>query len=369
MLSATDLATAAKAIDEAAEILRRGGLVAFPTETVYGLGADARDGTALRSIYAAKGRPSDNPLIVHAADAPRAFSLAESVATQAHMLADAFWPGPLSLVLPKSAEVPDEVSGGLQSVAVRVPDHPVALALLERFDGPLAAPSANLSGRPSPTSAKHVWHDLAGRIDAILDGGETGVGLESTVVDLTTPIPCVLRLGGLPLESLERLLGDVEVATKLRETDTGQPVRSPGLKYRHYAPNAPLYVLIGDRRTVVHALSQLYRDAKDKGRRAGFLLTQEAANLLNIDPSDRLCYVLGPLGNPDAVARRLYAGLRYLDAGAPEVIVAEGIDGSGLGRAVADRLQRAAEGSLLQADEVLARGTTLRALLEGIPSG
>lgn len=368
-LTAIDPAAAEAAIDVCAAILGRGGLVAFPTETVYGLGANARSPKAVQAIFAAKGRPSDNPLIVHAPDAVAAFSLAVGVGEQAHTLAEAFWPGPLSLVLPKGPDVPDEVSAGLDTVALRVPNHPVALALLKRFDGPVAAPSANLSGRPSPTSAEHVWDDLAGRIDAILDGGVTGVGVESTVVDLSGPVPCVLRLGGLPLESLEGLLGSIDVAVSVREKASDEPVRSPGLKYRHYAPQSPVCIITGDRDDVVRALAQLRRGTAKEGRRAAWLISEESARTLGCDTADPNIYVLGSVSDLESVAHRLYAGLRAMDETSPAVILAESFAEAGLGRTVADRLLRAAEGNVVRARDVIEKGASVNSLLERFSSG
>lgn len=311
------------AIARAAAVIRAGGLVAFPTETVYGLGADALDPAAVRSIFAAKGRPADNPLIVHVPDAAAARPLVAAMSPAAERLA-ALWPGPLALVLPRAAAVPDVTTAGQPTVALRVPAHPAALALLRACGRPLAAPSANRSGRPSPTSAAHVLADLAGEVDVILDGGAATVGLESTVVDLTRAPPLVLRVGGTPVEALRAAIGPVEV---LYGQDPEAMARSPGLRHRHYAPRA-LLLLVGP------------------GEAAA--LAGEGDAVLSQEPPPE-----GFAGRwrvmPRALegyARELFAALRELDAEGPRRIVAEAVDEVGLGRAIMDRLRRAAAGSV-----------------------
>lgn len=357
ILRATVSAEAEKAIEEAANILRRGGLVAFPTETVYGLGADARRREAVRRVFAAKGRPGDNPLIVHTADAASALALGRDVADVARELANAFWPGPLSLVLPLGdPSIVPEVTGGLDTIAVRVPDHPVALALLRRFGGPVAAPSANVSGRPSPTDAHHVWEDLGERIDAILDGGPSGVGVESTVVDVSSGSVRILRLGGVTVEALEDVAGSVEVARHVEDGSDGR-VLSPGMKYKHYAPTAPLRLVQGTRDDVVRAMAALRDRAKLQGTRPAFFLSRESADALGMNPDDEGVYVYGAFGDDEALAHGLYAGVRALDRSGPSVIYVEASYGSGgLGRTIADRLHRAAEGEALWAHDLLRDG-------------
>ncbi len=304
---------------QAAAILRRGGLVAFPTETVYGLGADATDARAVAGVFAAKGRPADNPLIVHLADAAALGEVAEGGSPLA-----ALWPGPLTLVLRRRPRgVCDLATAGLATVAVRVPDHALARALIAAAGCPVAAPSANRSGRPSPTTAAAVLEDLDGAIDAVLDGGPTDVGVESTVVDATEDPPRVLRLGGLPLEALRRLAPDIAVG--------GDARRSPGTRYRHYAPRAPVVLAPGE------AVAGLL--AADP--RAAALVTDETAARL---PAGRGGVArLGPLADAAAHARRLFEALRSLDRGQPSVIVAEILPEAGLDRAVMDRLRRAAQ--------------------------
>lgn len=231
-------------IEEAAAVLRAGGLVAFPTETVYGLGGNALDAKASEKIYAAKGRPSDNPLIVHIARMEDLEKIVLEVPEKAKILAAAYWPGPLTMILPKSAAVPYETTGGLESVAVRYPSHPVARDLILASGGFIAAPSANTSGRPSPTTAAHVEEDLTGAVDMILDGGQVGIGIESTIVDFTEDVPTVLRPGYISLEMLREQLGKVRMDRGLLKNDGSQHPKAPGMKYRHYAPKAELLSLI-----------------------------------------------------------------------------------------------------------------------------
>jgi len=239
--------TEKNAIAEAAEIIRRGGLLGIPTETVYGLGANALNEEAVRAIFEAKGRPQDNPLIIHVPSADWLERYCRDVPDVAYELARRFWPGPLTMILPRRENVPLRTTGGLETVGVRCPDHPLTLAVIEEAGVPIAAPSGNISGRPSPTTAQHMIEDMDGRIDGILDGGPCAVGVESTIVDLTVTPPRLLRPGGLPLESLCEVLGEVAVDRAVREKleDSERP-RAPGMKYRHYAPKAPVTVITGD---------------------------------------------------------------------------------------------------------------------------
>ena len=324
------------AVGRAAEILRAGGLVAFPTETVYGLGADASNAAAVGRIFTAKGRPADNPLIVHVADAEAAIALARAVPPKARRLMQAFWPGPLTLLLPKAAHVADGVTRGLPTVGVRVPDHPVALALLRAAGVPVAAPSANVSGKPSPTTAAHVLADLDARIDALLDGGPTGVGVESTVLDMTAEPPVILRPGGLSRERIEEVIGQVEVAQG--EAEAHAAPRSPGMKYRHYAPQARLLLFTGEPAPVQAALGRRLRELLAAKTAVGVLCARESAGAY----PGAVIADLGARANPAEAAARLYAGLRALDEKAVDVILAEGFFEQGLGLAVMNRLRRAA---------------------------
>lgn len=314
------------AIAAGAQALADGRLVAFPTETVYGLGANALDPDAVAAIFAAKGRPTDHPLICHVASADALAPLVAEVTPAARALAGAFWPGPLTLVMPRSRAVPDAVTGGRDTVAARVPAHPVALALLRAFDGPVAAPSANRFGRPSPTSASDVADELGDAVAVILDGGPCEIGIESTVVDLTTTPPQVLRPGRISAEQVAQVLGGPVDAV------ASGPARAPGMLESHYAPGARVEVVAGGE---VAARAAAF-DA-DGARVA--VLAPDAVNGL---PAAVL--VLGPVGGPDHYAARLYAAFRRADAEGAEVILAVPPPAEGIGVAVRDRLQRASAG-------------------------
>ncbi|MCU0454026.1 MAG: L-threonylcarbamoyladenylate synthase [Bacteroidetes bacterium] len=316
-------------IDEACRVLSAGGLVAFPTETVYGLGADAMNADAVRSVFAAKGRPADNPLIVHLADASQLGMVARDVPARAMRLAGTFWPGPITLVLPVRPEVPREVTAGLPTVAVRVPDHAVPRQIVQRLGRGLVGPSANLSGRPSPTTGPHVMDDLNGRVDLILDAGPTRIGLESTVVDMTVDPPAILREGGISHDALLTELGAVRTpddVTLLR--------RSPGTRHRHYAPAATVVLVpSGD--------EQRLQRAVDEARASG-KMTAVIVHTFEL-PVVRAHVVVRVAGDERSYAHQLYATLRSLDARGVSVIVVESVPGSGLWRTIADRLRRAAE--------------------------
>lgn len=341
-----------EALQPAAETLRRGGLVAFPTETVYGLGADGLQPAAVRRIFSAKGRPSDNPLILHVASLEQAQKLMgpEAPFALVQRLAESFWPGPLTLIVPKAAHIPDEVTAGLDTVAVRVPVHPVARCLIELADRPIAAPSANRSGRPSPTFARHVLADLSGRIDGVVDGGPCGVGLESTVLDITAPVPLILRPGGITQEALSAALQmpvDIDPRAFGQHDDLGdgEPVRSPGMKYRHYAPSTPLLLCEHDgephlAHIHIKQAAQSLLDA-NPGSRIGLLLTDETAEMLG-DTDAFTIARMGPRRHPERIAARLFENLRALDDAGLDWVVVEGIQPEGLGLAVMNRLRRAA---------------------------
>nr|AQQ74787.1 hypothetical protein [uncultured bacterium] len=329
------------ALAPAADCLRRGGLVAFPTETVYGLGTHALDRTAVRRLFEAKGRPATDPLIVHVSDADRMNELALDVPDTARALASRFWPGPLTLVLRRSPRVPDEVTAGLDTVAIRVPAHPVARALLSAAAIPVAAPSANLFSRPSPTRASHVLDDLGGRIDLVVDGGPTQVGVESTVLDLSREVPTILRPGVVSLAMLQEVLPRVVQGAGAAPPTGAMP--SPGLLERHYAPRAPLTVYEG-----ADAAARLARDACDSiadGRRVGIMAADEDRAQLNglarHAPQASVVY-LGSERDLGSVASRLYAAMRELDASGVDRILARGFPGDeGLAVAIRDRLRRA----------------------------
>lgn len=321
-------------IARAASLLREGRTVAFPTETVYGLGADATSAEAVRGIFAAKERPADNPLIVHVAHESDVARVAAAVPPVAKRLMAAFWPGPLTLVMPRAAAIPDEVTCGLPTVGVRMPDHPAARALLAAAGVPVAAPSANRSGRPSPTRAAHVVDDLGGRIAAVVDGGPTGVGLESTVLDVTLAPPVLLRPGGVTREQLEAVIGPVA-----EESGKAERPRSPGQKYAHYAPRSPLVLVAGDRAAVAAEINRLLAAERAAGRRPGVLCADEDAASF---PEAEAVVTYGRRDAPAQVAARLYDALRTFDRVPVDKIFAAGLPESGLGAAIMNRLRRAA---------------------------
>ncbi len=319
--------------------------MAFPTETVYGLGAHALDVAAVRRLFDAKGRPANDPLIVHLASFEAMHDLlGEDLETgpycRVRRLAAHFWPGPLTIVVPKSDRVPLEVTAGLGSVGVRVPAHPVARSLLEEAGIPVAAPSANLFSRPSPTRAQHVLQDLDGRIDMVIDGGATDVGVESTVLDLTGEAPEVLRPGAVTLEMLRELLPNVVVRRRQAGAD-GQAMSSPGLLSKHYSPRAPLTLFSGDSEVVIDAIVERARSEAAQGRRVGVLVAREDVDAFGEFPV-RIAE-MGSSGDPASIALRLYAALRELDAVGVDLILARDLEADeGLARAVRDRLHRAA---------------------------
>jgi L-threonylcarbamoyladenylate synthase len=333
----------AAAIAQAAAILRRGGLVAFPTETVYGLGANALDAAAVRGIFTAKGRPADDPVIVHLGQPDWLERVAVPTAT-ASILAERFWPGPLTLVLRRQPAVPDEVTAGLETVAVRVPSHPLAHALLEATGLPLGAPSANLFGRPSPTRAQHVLDDLDGRIDAVVDGGPATLGVESTIVDLASARPRLLRPGGVPAEAIEALLGTRLDGPPAPAQSTPGPQRAPGLLPVHYAPRTPLVLITGPPAAARLRLRAELEQARALGQRPGVLLLDDDADLLAERPETAVARV-GRWSEPATSASMLFEALRALDRAGLDVLLSRDLADPqvGLGRALADRLRRAAQ--------------------------
>jgi L-threonylcarbamoyladenylate synthase len=348
----------AAAIERAASVIRAGGLVAFPTETVYGLGADARSTPAVRKIYLAKRRAPEDPCIVHIAalgDLPRVVAIsaaAPETARRVEALAAAFWPGPLSLILPRATGIPDQVTAGRPTVAVRMPAHPVALALIRAAGVPIAAPSANLFMHTSPTTAAHVLCDLGGRIDLILDGGPAVLGVESTVLDLTGETPTVLRPGGVSIEQVHDVLGIPLQPARARNghmsVDEQHGLPAPGMMDRHYAPQAEVLLFDGPPPRVRAALAQRARALLAEGRRVGALLPDEDARALQAEERAGLLIArLGAARDARAVAQRLYAGMRELEAAGVEVILARIVEGEGLARAIQDRLRRAAANRII----------------------
>lgn len=326
------------AIAEAAALIRAGELVAFPTETVYGLGADGLNREAVAKIFQAKGRPGDNPLILHISALDQITPLiACELSPVAKKMADAFWPGPLTMIFPKSARVPENVSAGLSTVAIRFPAHPDAQRLIAAAETPIAAPSANRSGKPSPTTANHVFEDMDGRIPLILDGGECLVGVESTVVDMTGSVPHILRPGGITAEQIAQVAGASEVdSAVMRPLAEGEKPRSPGMAHRHYAPNGQLTVFTGDSDRVIQRIQSEYDCAKANGSRP--LILSMEAHVASY--GDRRIESLG--ADETAMAHRLFALLRDADYMEADVLFAEGVEAKGVGLAVMNRLGRAA---------------------------
>lgn len=327
-----------EAIKEAGEILKKGGLVAFPTETVYGLGGDALNAASSAKIYEAKGRPSDNPLIVHISHVESLSRIVKKVPKEAYMLADKYWPGPLTMIFNKSEEVPMETTGGLETVAVRMPSHKIARALIDAAGGYIAAPSANRSGRPSPTVARYVIEDLEGRVEMIIDGGEVNIGLESTIIDLTGERPMILRPGFVTEKMLESVIGEVEMDRTVLDDHSGQAPKAPGMKYRHYAPKGELTVVEGEADAVVDYINERLTRLGEMGIKAGVVATDETAvKYLEGDIKSA-----GKREDEEAIARHLFKILREFDDDKVQVIFAEAFPAEGMGQAIMNRLLKAA---------------------------
>ena len=327
-----------EALRQAGELLKRGGLVAFPTETVYGLGGDGLNRESSKKIYAAKERPSDNPLIIHICRLEDIDRIVEEFPETARRAAEAFWPGPLTMILPKSDIVPYETTGGLDTVAVRFPSHSIARKLIEYGGGYVAAPSANLSGRPSPTAARYVIEDMDGRIDMILDGGEGDIGLESTIVDMTVTPPRILRPGFITEEMLGAVLGEVDTDVTIVEPDSAQAPKAPGMKYRHYAPKGELTIVEGTPDKVIEYINRAAAEDKAAGERTGIMA---ASDLLASYRAD-VVKCVGSRDEKESIARNLFAVLRELDDEGVTKIYSESFDSQGLGQAIMNRLLKAA---------------------------
>ncbi|MDD7267760.1 MAG: L-threonylcarbamoyladenylate synthase [Lachnospiraceae bacterium] len=335
-------------LDEAAAVLRAGGLVAFPTETVYGLGGNALDPSAAAAIYAAKGRPSDNPLIVHIAEVSTLAGIVRQIPPYAGPLMERFWPGPLTLIFRKQDRVPDQTTGGRDTVAVRLPLSQTARELIKRSGGYIAAPSANLSGRPSPTTADHVIRDMDGRIDGIICGEDCEIGLESTIIDCTGERPEILRPGLIDREQVEALLRETaQRKTLLPHAEEGVDLtgeaRAPGMKYRHYAPRGSLYLLEGEPAAVRATMRRLAEEQIAKGETVGLIVCEEDIPYL---PEFTLVN-LGRRSRPDQIARHLYMALRRMDELGCTYILAPTFSGRGIGGAIMNRLKKAAGGRIL----------------------
>ena len=332
-------------IERAGRIVRDGGVVAFPTETVYGLGADALSGASSKKIYEAKGRPSDNPLIIHIADLSDLNRIVKTVPREAVALAEKYWPGPLTMIFDKAPEVPKETTGGLETVAVRFPSHPVAKAFIRAAGGYVAAPSANLSGRPSPTTGRHVMEDMDGRIDMVIDSGPCDIGLESTIIDMTSDVPMMLRPGYVNEEMLREVLGDIEKDPAVfGNADENILPKAPGMKYRHYAPKGVLTIVSGDNDKVIRYIRDRIEKRKE-GVRVGVIAC--SSDVRHFGSADFVADA-GSRGNEIEIASRLFDILRRCDEENIDEIYSEEFDTPQLGLAIMNRLIKAAGHSIIK---------------------
>ena len=333
-----------EAIARAGEILKRGGLVAFPTETVYGLGGDALNENSSRLIYAAKGRPSDNPLIVHITNMEALKKIVTEIPPAARKLAERYWPGPLTMIFHKSSAVPLATTGGLDTVAVRVPSHKTARAMIDAAGGYIAAPSANRSGRPSPTVARYVIEDLDGLVDMIIDGGEVNIGLESTIIDLTGEVPTILRPGYVTQDMLTETLGLVDVDRTILDANSRQAPKAPGMKYRHYAPKGNLSIVEGEPERVVSYINERISALQKEGRKTGVIATDETVARYHGDDIKSV----GSRRDEEVIARHLFRILREFDDDNVEVMFTESFETAGIGQAIMNRLLKAAGHQVIQ---------------------
>lgn len=329
---------AKKNLLKAGDIIRKGGLVAFPTETVYGLGGDALNPDSSKKIYAAKGRPSDNPLIVHVYRFEDVEAIVSEIPEAARKLADAFWPGPLTMIMNKNDKVPYETTGGLDTVAIRMPNNKIALELIEKSGGFIAAPSANTSGRPSPTVARYCIEDLDGKIEMIIDGGQVGIGLESTIVDLTSEVPMILRPGYITADMLKDVLGEITIDRTIIDSSSTQKPKAPGMKYRHYAPKGELMIVQGAQKAVVDYINEMTLEARNIGKRVGVIGTDATKALYTAD----VVKSVGDRADETTVAHELFKVLREFDDENVDVMFSESFDDSGIGQAIMNRLLKAA---------------------------
>jgi L-threonylcarbamoyladenylate synthase len=329
---------AAESLTKAGSIIKEGGLVAFPTETVYGLGGDALNPDSSRKIYAAKGRPSDNPLIVHVYRFEDVEKIVSEVPEAARKLAKAFWPGPLTMIMNKNDKVPYETTGGLDTVAIRMPDNQIALKLIEESGGFIAAPSANTSGRPSPTLARYCVEDLSGKIEMIIDGGQVGIGLESTIVDLTAEVPMILRPGYITAEMLKDVLGEISIDKTIIDSSSTERPKAPGMKYRHYAPKGELTIVQGSQDKVVDYINSATKEAVAEGKRVGVISTDATKNLYEAE----IVKSVGSRDDEKTIAHELFKVLREFDDENIDVMFSESFDDSGIGQAIMNRLLKAA---------------------------
>lgn len=324
-------------IKEAAQIINRGGTVVFPTETVYGIGADALNEEAVDKIFSAKGRPQDNPLIVHIGEFEDLYKFASEISEEAKMLANKYWPGPMTMILYKKGILSDKVTAGLNTGAIRLPSNKIALALIRESKKPIAAPSANISGKPSPTQASHVIEDLMGRVDMIIDGGSTCIGLESTVVDMTSEIPVILRPGGVTLEDIEAVLGRCEYDPAIIKSNDRIVPKSPGQKYRHYHPEADVILYKGNIENITQRINEDYDIFKSEGKSVGIMSTAETEKYYK----GKTVICVGERTNLLTISSNLFKRLRDFDQEGVDIILAEAIDERGLGKAIMNRLTKA----------------------------
>lgn len=336
-------------MDEAISIIKSGGLVAFPTETVYGLGGDAENKEAAKKIYAAKGRPSDNPLIVHIYDFKQAEKICKNIPKEARILAEKFWPGPMTMILEKNDIIPLETTGGLETVAIRMPSHKIAREFLRRSNVMIAAPSANLSGRPSPTTAMHVIHDLDGKIDCIIEGGECDIGLESSIIDLSTNVPTILRPGYINKEMFEEALQrEVIIDPAILDANKLKNIRpkAPGMKYRHYAPKGSLTIVEGEKDKVIRTINENILKYKSEGKKTGVIALDDTKDKYDAD----VVLSIGERDNEYSIAKHLYAALREFDDMNVEVMYSESFATPNIGQAIMNRLLKAAGHHIIRVD-------------------
>lgn len=329
-----------KALDKAAKVLNNGGLVAFPTETVYGLGGNALDRNASKKIYQAKGRPSDNPLIIHIANHADIERIAKNIPKSAYSLINKFWPGPLTIILNKKEIVPSETTGGLDTVAIRMPDNKIARKMIEISKVFVAAPSANTSGRPSPTKAKHVIDDMMGKIDMIIDGGNSTLGLESTIIDFTEEVPTILRPGFITADQIRNVIGKINVdpAVESLVVDCNLKAKAPGMKYKHYAPKGELIIYQGTQDKVIKNIMELANKKIAEGKTVGIICTEETKDKYNC----AIIKVIGSRKDEKTIASRLYSILREFDDINTDIIITENFSDNDLGQAIMNRLLKAA---------------------------
>ncbi|RDY23576.1 threonylcarbamoyl-AMP synthase [Romboutsia maritimum] len=329
-------------IKKQAELLKSGKTVIFPTETVYGLGANALDECAVKKIYEAKGRPSDNPLIVHIYDEKEVYDLAKDVNEKAKLIMKEFWPGPITIILNKKSIVPDTTSGGLDTVAIRMPSHKIAREIIKQAGIPIAAPSANISGRPSPTKAKHVYEEMDGRVDGMILGGDSNFGVESTVLDLTEDVPMILRPGSVTKEALEEIIGNVQLDPSLRNKEDNKKAKAPGMKYTHYSPNAQVYIVSGNDINVMNRINELVKINKEKGLKTGVMCLDKN--------KDKYSGEIIKLGNTlEEVASNLFDALIEMDKRKIDIIYSEEFPTYGVGQAIMNRLLKSAGYKIIQA--------------------